>query len=89
MTREKALKATIRQRMAETGVPYNVARRAVFQEVAEAAPVPPRSARHIRLPSRRRRRPQDRRLLARNRLRQPPAGTDTSHRARRTVLLSR
>ena len=35
MTREKTLKAAIRQRMATTGEPYNVARRAVFEAVAK------------------------------------------------------
>ncbi len=34
MTREKTLKAAVRQRMAATGEPYNVARRAVFEAVA-------------------------------------------------------
>ena len=44
MTREKSLKAVIRQRMAETGEPYNVARRAVFAELAAARAEPPGSA---------------------------------------------
>ena len=44
MTQDKARKAATRQRMAETGEPYSVARHAVEDEAAEGSAPEPRPA---------------------------------------------